>query len=87
MLRGSCIAHVHNRDDGQGQLHRACAQPCRTFVGFLPQSSCVLCRSLRDAVAAAIAGGATMVQVREKSACGGAFLAEVKSVLPVCAPT
>ncbi|KAF5829310.1 Phosphomethylpyrimidine kinase-domain-containing protein [Dunaliella salina] len=41
-------------------------------------------RSLRNAVTAAIAGGATMVQVREKSACGGAFLAEVKSVLPVC---
>ena len=41
------------------------------------------CRLLYDAVSAAIAGGATMVQIREKETDGGDFLAGVKSVLPV----
>ena len=43
----------------------------------------LMCRSLLDAVTAALAGGATMVQVREKGVSGGAFLKEVQSVLQV----
>ena len=38
-------------------------------------------RSNADAVAAAVRGGATLVQVREKDADGGAFLREARSTL------
>lgn len=41
---------------------------------------------MTEAVEAAVAGGATVVQVREKDGDGGAFLKEVRDVIRVCRP-
>lgn len=41
-------------------------------------------RSLVDAVTAAVAGGATIVQLREKKASGGEFFASAAAALAVC---
>ncbi|KAG2498573.1 hypothetical protein HYH03_003324 [Edaphochlamys debaryana] len=41
-------------------------------------------RSMAEAVAAAVAGGATIIQLREKDTEGGAFLRAAAEALPIC---
>lgn len=59
---------------------RRFASPLTRSLELLPG----LCRSLVEAVAAAVAGGATIVQLREKKASGGEFFASAAAALAVC---
>lgn len=60
--------------------------PCdlRLYVVTDPGCNARAGRSLAAAVAAAVAGGATIVQVREKDAAGGDFVAAARAALRMC---
>ena len=60
--------------------------PCdlRVYAVTDPGCNARAGRTMVEAVAAAVAGGATLVQVREKDAATGAFVAAARAALRVC---
>ncbi|GBF95200.1 phosphomethylpyrimidine kinase [Raphidocelis subcapitata] len=64
--------------------HRPLPCDLRLYVVTDPDCNARAGRGLADAVADAVAGGATIVQVREKGADGGDFLSAARAALRVC---
>eukprot|EP00775_Hariotina_reticulata_P003374 gene3374-3649_t len=58
----------------------------RMYVVTDPHCNAKAGRSLFEAVKAAVAGGATVVQIREKDLDGGDFLEETRAVIRLCRP-
>jgi hydroxymethylpyrimidine kinase/phosphomethylpyrimidine kinase/thiamine-phosphate diphosphorylase len=67
-------------------LARHRPNPCdlRVYVVTDPGCNARAGRTLEESVAAAVAGGATIVQIREKNADGGGFLAAARAALKIC---